>query len=94
MTRCLSQSRHVDRTQRSRIREANYYYFIESCLALLVSFIINVFVVAVFAYGLYNRTNEDVVNVCQGTGLDNMYPNIFPVSGYGPGSVEEASLCH
>ena len=71
----------MDRTQRSRIREANYYYFIESCLALLVSFIINVFVVAVFAYGLFNKTNQDVVDVCKGTGLDTMYPDTFPVSG-------------
>ncbi|XP_043233069.1 natural resistance-associated macrophage protein 2-like isoform X1 [Amphibalanus amphitrite] len=74
----LVKSRHVDRTRRSRIREANYYYFIESCLALLVSFIINVFVVAVFAYGLFNKTNQDVVDVCKGTGLDTMYPDTFP----------------
>ena len=70
----------MDRTRRSRIQEANYYYFIESCLALLVSFIINVFVVATFAYGLYNVTNAEVVQQCEGTGLDAMYPGIFPVS--------------
>lgn len=38
------------------------YYFIEACIALLVSFIINVFVVAVFADGLYNKTNLEVVS--------------------------------
>ena len=40
---------------------ANMYFFIESCVALSISFIINIFVVSVFAYGLYNRTNNDVV---------------------------------
>lgn len=38
------------------------YYFIEASIALLVSFIINVFVVSVFAHGLYNKTNEDIVS--------------------------------
>lgn len=39
------------------------YYFIEACIALFVSFIINVFVVAVFAHGLYDKTNDDVVSM-------------------------------
>lgn len=38
------------------------YYFIEACIALFISFLINVFVVAVFAHGLYNKTNNDVVS--------------------------------
>lgn len=38
------------------------YYFVEASIALLVSFIINVFVVSVFAHGLYNKTNEDIVS--------------------------------
>lgn len=38
------------------------YYFVEACIALLVSFIINVFVVAVFAHGLYQKTNLEVVS--------------------------------
>lgn len=39
------------------------YYFIEACIALLVSFIINVFVVAVFADGLFNKTSLEVVGI-------------------------------
>ena len=39
------------------------YYFIEACIALLVSFIINVFVVAVFAHGLFKKTNLEVVSI-------------------------------
>lgn len=38
------------------------YYFVEACMALFVSFIINVFVVAVFAHGLFDKTNNDVVS--------------------------------
>lgn len=38
------------------------YFFVESCIALLISFIINIFVVCVFAYGLFGKTNQDVVS--------------------------------
>ncbi|KAG5680492.1 hypothetical protein PVAND_009999 [Polypedilum vanderplanki] len=60
----LVKSRKVDRHQPSKVREANYYFFIEASIALFVSFLINVFVVAVFAHGLNGKTNEDVVNEC------------------------------
>ena len=36
------------------------YYFIEAGVALFISFIINVFIVAVFAEGLFGKTNSDV----------------------------------
>lgn len=39
------------------------YYFIEASVALFVSFVINVFVVAVFAHGLFGKTNQDVVSL-------------------------------
>ncbi|KAI0209960.1 Natural resistance-associated macrophage protein 2 [Lamellibrachia satsuma] len=42
-------SRAVDRKNKRRVAEANMYYTIESAIALFVSFLINVFVVAVFA---------------------------------------------
>ncbi|KAL1123300.1 hypothetical protein AAG570_002386 [Ranatra chinensis] len=58
----LVKTRQVDRTRDESISEANFYYFIESGLALFVSFIINVFVMSVFAKGLYAKTNEDVVS--------------------------------
>ncbi|CAL7950972.1 unnamed protein product [Xylocopa violacea] len=61
----LVKSRDIDRREPKRVREANMYYFIEACIALLVSFIINVFVVAVFADGLYNKTNLEVYNICE-----------------------------
>ncbi|XP_022149532.1 metal transporter Nramp3-like [Momordica charantia] len=49
----LVQSRDVDPTKRGRVREALRYYSIESTLALLVSFIINLFVTTVFAKAFY-----------------------------------------
>lgn len=52
----------MDRKNKDEVREANKYFFIEACVALLCSFIINVFVVSVFAEGLYNVTNQEVVS--------------------------------
>lgn len=65
----LVKSRDINREESKKVKEANMYYFIEACIALLVSFIINVFVVAVFADGLYNKTNLEVYNLCK----DNNY---------------------
>uniref|UniRef100_T1JCU9 Uncharacterized protein n=1 Tax=Strigamia maritima TaxID=126957 RepID=T1JCU9_STRMM len=60
----LVKSRKIDRTDKYAIREANKYYLIETTIALLISFIINVFVLAVFAHGLHGKTNRDVFNLC------------------------------
>lgn len=57
----LVKSRDVDRTKPEKLREAKKYYFIESSLALVCSFIINVFVVSVFANGLFQKTNNELV---------------------------------
>uniref|UniRef100_F6SGK5 Solute carrier family 11 member 2 n=1 Tax=Ornithorhynchus anatinus TaxID=9258 RepID=F6SGK5_ORNAN len=60
----LVKSRQVNRADKKEVREANKYFFIESCIALFVSFIINVFVVSVFAEAFYNQTNQEVHDVC------------------------------
>jgi natural resistance-associated macrophage protein 2 len=74
----LVKSRKVDRTQPSKVKEANYYFFIEASIALFVSFIINVFVVAVFAHGMNGKTNEDIIAVCQNeTSIINEAKSIF-----------------
>jgi len=57
-------SRDVDRTNKRQVKEANLYYFIESAIALFVSLIINIFVVAVFGAGLYKKTNNEVYEIC------------------------------
>ncbi|XP_029912416.1 natural resistance-associated macrophage protein 2-like isoform X1 [Myripristis murdjan] len=73
----LVKSREVDRSSKREVKEANKYFFIESTVALFVSFIINVFVVAVFAEAFYGRTNIEVYNVCNETG--SPHSNLFPL---------------
>lgn len=51
----LVKSRDVDRSRKINKRDANLYFTIESAIALFVSFIINVFVVCVFAEAFYAR---------------------------------------
>uniref|UniRef100_A0A6Q2X734 Solute carrier family 11 member 2 n=1 Tax=Esox lucius TaxID=8010 RepID=A0A6Q2X734_ESOLU len=58
----LVKSRQIDRGNKKEVKEANKYYFIESTIALFVSFLINVFVVAVFAEAFYKKTNKEVVS--------------------------------
>ncbi|KAK5984154.1 Natural resistance-associated macrophage protein 2 [Trichostrongylus colubriformis] len=60
----LVKSRKVDRSKRERVSEANFYFTIESAIALTCSFFINVFVVAVFAHGFYQKTNYEVRTSC------------------------------
>ena len=56
----LVKSRSIDTSNKRKVREANMYYFIEAAIALFISFVINGFVVAVFANGLNGRTNNDI----------------------------------
>ncbi|KAG8585505.1 hypothetical protein GDO81_005052 [Engystomops pustulosus] len=56
----LVKSREVNRSNKKEVREANKYFFIESTIALFISFLINVFVVAVFAEAFYGKTNAEV----------------------------------
>uniref|UniRef100_A0A3B3RQL7 Solute carrier family 11 member 2 n=1 Tax=Paramormyrops kingsleyae TaxID=1676925 RepID=A0A3B3RQL7_9TELE len=72
----LVKSRQVDRTNKKEVKEANKYFFIESAVALFVSFLINVFVVAVFAEAFYDRTNLYVHEKCNQTG--SPHAALFP----------------
>ncbi|XP_054464385.1 natural resistance-associated macrophage protein 2-like [Anoplopoma fimbria] len=74
----LVKSREVDRSNRRDVKEANKYIFIESTIALFISFLINVFVVAVFAEGFYGRTNLEVYSVCNQTG--SPHSQLFPLN--------------
>lgn len=58
----VQQSRDVNQRDPKKVRDANMYFCIEACIALFVSFVINVFVVAVFAHGLYGKENIDIVS--------------------------------
>uniref|UniRef100_A0A8C5N9A7 Natural resistance-associated macrophage protein 2-like n=1 Tax=Gouania willdenowi TaxID=441366 RepID=A0A8C5N9A7_GOUWI len=72
----LVKSREVDRSNKKEVKEANKYFFIESTVALFISFLINVFVVAVFAEAFYKSTNMEVYNVCNQTG--SPHSHLFP----------------
>uniref|UniRef100_A0A3Q2CGQ7 Solute carrier family 11 member 2 n=1 Tax=Cyprinodon variegatus TaxID=28743 RepID=A0A3Q2CGQ7_CYPVA len=74
----LVKSREVDRKNKKEIKEANKYFFIESSIALLVSFVINLFVVAVFAQAFYNKNNMEVNAVCNATG--SPHTDLFPLN--------------
>ncbi|KAM9409849.1 natural resistance-associated macrophage protein 2-like isoform 3-T3 [Pholidichthys leucotaenia] len=73
----LVKSREIDRRNKKEVKEANKYYFIESAIALFVSFLINVFVVAVFAQAFYNKTNMEVNAECNATGIP--HTDLFPL---------------
>ncbi|XP_058433441.1 natural resistance-associated macrophage protein 1 isoform X4 [Marmota monax] len=60
----LVKSREVDRARRAEIREANMYFLIEATIALSVSLIINLFVMAVFGQAFFQKTNQDA-RLCQ-----------------------------
>lgn len=72
----LVKSRQVNRANKQEVREANKYFFVESCIALFVSFIINVFVVSVFAEAFFEKTNQQVVDVCRNS--SSPYTGLFP----------------
>ncbi|XP_053679041.1 protein Malvolio [Anopheles nili] len=70
-TRVINRSNPNEVQVIKEIKDANRYYFIEATLALIVSFIINVFVVSVFAQDLYGKTNQDVIDKCSNTSFSN-----------------------
>ncbi|XP_023812708.1 natural resistance-associated macrophage protein 2 isoform X2 [Oryzias latipes] len=73
----LVKSREVDRSNKKEVKEANKYFFIESAIALFVSFLVNVFVVAIFAEAFYQRTNMEVYTVCNQSGTPHL--DLFPL---------------
>ena len=61
----LVKSREVDRSKNINKRDANLYFTIESAIALSVSFIINVFVVSVFAEAFYARYGGNAQHILE-----------------------------
>lgn len=59
----LVQSRNVDPKKKGRVQEALNYYSIESSVALLVSFMINLFVTTVFAKGFYGTKQANSIGL-------------------------------
>uniref|UniRef100_UPI00358E9DED natural resistance-associated macrophage protein 2-like isoform X2 n=1 Tax=Myxine glutinosa TaxID=7769 RepID=UPI00358E9DED len=71
----LVKSRKINRLNAREVKEANMYFFIEACIALFLSFLINVFVVSVFAETFYNKSNADLREVCMEA--KSPYANVF-----------------
>ncbi|XP_051150038.1 metal transporter Nramp2-like isoform X2 [Andrographis paniculata] len=59
----LVQSRSIDSNKKGQVQEAINYYSIESSAALLVSFIINLFVTTVFAEGFYGSKQAESIGL-------------------------------
>lgn len=59
----LVQSRKVDIKKSNQVQEAINYYSIESSIALLISFLINLFVTTVFAKGFYGTNKATIVGL-------------------------------
>ncbi|XP_071788572.1 metal transporter nramp1 homolog [Asterias amurensis] len=55
-------SRKVLHERKDKVKEANMYYSIESAIALFMSFLINLFVVAVFAEAFYQKKDPSLQN--------------------------------
>ncbi|NWS68531.1 NRAM1 protein, partial [Crotophaga sulcirostris] len=75
----LVKTRVIDRSKKEAVREANMYFLTESCLALFVSFLINLFVMAVFGEAFYHQRNENVHNKCVNSSVSR-YAGIFPTN--------------
>ena len=55
----LVQSRNVNPRLKNKVTEANFYFALESSLALILSFIINLFVVSVFAKTYHDFSGDE-----------------------------------
>ncbi|EXC04828.1 Metal transporter Nramp2 [Morus notabilis] len=77
----LVQSRNIDPHKKSRVQEALNYYSIESSVALLVSFMINLFVTTIFAKGFYGTKQADSIGLVNaGQYLEEKYGGgVFPI---------------
>lgn len=75
----LVKTRAIDRSKKEEVKEANMYFLTESCLALFVSFLINLFIMAVFGEAFYHQRNEDVHNKCVNSSVSR-YASIFPIN--------------
>ena len=69
----LVKTRRIDRTNKGAVSEANRYFLIEGSIALLLSFVLNLFVVSVFGFTVYNVTYEQAHNSCLGTDYEDIF---------------------
>ena len=75
----LVKSRDIDRSKKQAVKEANFYYFVEATIALFISFLINLFVVSVFAEGFYDTSSQEIFNNCRKH--HNPHSQVFNTTG-------------
>lgn len=71
----LVKSRRIDRDKKEEVKDANRYVFVESAIALGASLLINIAVTAVFAQGLFQKSNRDIHQLCTNTSFAEVFPN-------------------
>lgn len=77
----LVQSRDIDTTKKSRVREALRYYNIESAFALFISFMINLCIMAIFAKAFFGKEEAGIIGLANaGEYLQKRYGGgYFPI---------------
>lgn len=77
----LVQSRNIDTSKKSRVREALRYYNIESAVALFISFLINLCIMAIFAKAFYGKEEAGIIGLANaGEYLQRRYGGgFFPI---------------
>ncbi|KAG0562571.1 hypothetical protein KC19_9G156500 [Ceratodon purpureus] len=77
----LVQSRDIDISKKSRVREALRYYNIESSVALFISFLINLCIMAIFAKAFYGKEEAGIIGLANaGEYLQQRYGGgFFPI---------------
>ncbi|CAK9264505.1 unnamed protein product [Sphagnum jensenii] len=77
----LVQSRNIDITRKSRVREAQRYYNIESAVALFISFLINLCIMAIFAKAFFGKESAKNIGLANaGEYLQQKYGGgLFPI---------------
>ncbi|MBA0772063.1 hypothetical protein Gotri_007501, partial [Gossypium trilobum] len=76
----LVQSREIDRNKKGQVQEALNYYSIELTAALIISFIINLFVTTVFAKAFYDT--EIATAAGQSSTITGTYAGQFIMGGF------------
>mmetsp|Transcript_8741 Transcript_8741/g.25182 ORF Transcript_8741/g.25182 Transcript_8741/m.25182 type:complete len:557 (+) Transcript_8741:281-1951(+) len=59
----LVHTRHINSRRKDKVKEAVRFFAIESAMALLVTFFINIFVIAVFSAGFYGNSTIDEIGL-------------------------------
>ena len=71
----LISKKTIKRGMKGRLEAAKILYCVEAGIALLMAFIINLFVVCIFASGLYGKTYEQFYSICENSN-NSRYHNI------------------